>query len=176
MGRTLPAQLWRFAAVGATNTAVTLLTYALALAAGMPYVAAGALAFVLGALNGFALNRTWTFVHAGPLGPAGARYAAVQGIGLAADLALLRLGVRGLGLAHLPAQVAAAPPVTLLTFVLSRSWTFRRRAPASPHTPVDRARPAARGRRRAGDPRLEPGGGRLHPRPRLGARLRAGAR
>ena len=159
MTRSLPAQFWRFAAVGATNTAVTLTSYALALRAGAPYLAAGALAFVLGALNGFTLNRTWTFVHAGPLAAAGARYALVQLIGLGADLALLRLGVRGLGLAHLPAQIAAVPPVTLLTFVLSRTWTFR---PASslPQHPVARARPGARGRRGAGRPRLDARRGR----------------
>jgi putative flippase GtrA len=134
-------------AVGATNTTVTLSTYAAALLAGAPYLLAGAVAFVLGALNGFALNRTWTFAHAGPLGPAGARYAAVQLLGLASDLALLRIGVRGFGLAHLPAQVAAVAPVTLLTFVLSRTWTFRPAPSPAPH-PVDPARPAPRGRRR----------------------------
>jgi putative flippase GtrA len=122
---------------------------------------AGALAFALGALNGFALNRAWTFVHSGRLIPAGARYAVVQLLGLGADLALLRLGVRGLGLAHLLAQAAALPPVTLLTFVLSRTWTFRPVSAPAPH-PVRRARPAARGRRRARDPRLEPGRRRFH--------------
>jgi putative flippase GtrA len=149
MVRSLPSQLWRYVAVGATNTTVTLSAYALALQAGAHYLVAGALAFALGALNGFVLNRTWTFAHPGPIGPAGLRYAAVFLLGLVANLALLRLGVRGLGLAHLPAQVAAVAPVTLLTFVLSRTWTFRRAPSPAPH-PVDRARPAPRGRRGLG--------------------------
>jgi putative flippase GtrA len=150
MARSLPSQLWRFLAVGATNTAVTLAAYAAALGAGSPYLVAGALAFALGALNGFMLNRTWTFAHPGPLGAAGVRYGAVQLFGLGANVALLRLGVRGLGLAHLPAQVAAVAPVTLLTFVLSRTWTFRPAPSPAPH-PVDRARPVPRGRRDLGD-------------------------
>jgi putative flippase GtrA len=159
MPRGLPSQLWRFIAVGATNTGVTLAAYAAALQAGTPYLVAGALGFALGALNGFALNRTWTFAHAGPLGRAGARYAAVQLLGLGANVALLRLGVRGLGLAHLPAQVAAVAPVTLLTFVLSRTWTFRRAPSPAPH-PLDPAHPAARGERRPGDRRFTPRRGR----------------
>jgi putative flippase GtrA len=149
MDRSLPSQLWRFLAVGAGNTAVTLVAYAAALHLAVPYLPAGALAFALGALNGFALNRTWTFAHRGPLGSAGARYGAVQLIGLGADVALLRLGVRGLGLAHLPAQIAAVAPVTLLTFVLSRSWTFRP-APSPAPLPGDCARPAPGGRRGLG--------------------------
>ena len=164
MARSLPSQFWRFAAVGATNTAVTLASYAVALRLGAPYLVAGALAFALGALNGFVLNRTWTFVHDGPLAAAGARYAVVQLIGLGADVALLRLGVQGLQLAHLPAQVAAIPPVTLLTFVLSRTWTFRP-APASPQHRVARARPPARGRRGSRDPRLAARPGRYAARP-----------
>jgi putative flippase GtrA len=159
MARSLPSQLWRFLTVGATNTAVTLAAYAAALQAGTPYLVAGALAFTLGALNGFVLNRTWTFAHTGPLAGAGARYGAVQLLGLGANVALLRLGVRGLGLAHLPAQVAAVAPVTLLTFVLSRTWTFRRAPSPAPH-PVDRARPAPRGRRGLGDRPFAPRGRR----------------
>lgn len=154
MPRSLPSQFWRFLAVGAANTAVTLSTYAIALRAGVPYLPAGALAFGLGALNGFAFNRTWTFVHHGPLARAGARYATVQLIGLGSDLAGLRLGVRALGLGHLAAQVAATAPVTLLTFALSRSWTFRPVAPPPTH-PVDHLRAGARSRRRPRDPRLE---------------------
>ena len=159
MARSLPSQLWRYLAVGATNTTVTLTAYALALQAGAHYLVAGAIAFALGALNGFVLNRTWTFAHPGPIGPSGLRYGAVLLLGLGANLALLRLGVRGLGLGHLPAQVVAVAPVTLLTFVLSRTWTFRPAPSLAPH-PVDRARPAPRGRRGAGDGPLAPRGRR----------------
>jgi putative flippase GtrA len=161
MLRGLPSQLWRFIAVGATNTGVTLTTYAAALQAGTPYLVAGALGFALGALNGFVLNRTWTFAHAGPLRATGARYAAVQLLGLGADLALLRIGVRGLGLPHLSAQVATVAPVTLLTFSLSRTWTFRPAHSPAPH-PGDPGRPAARGRRRPRDGRLAAGRRRSH--------------
>ena len=44
-----------------TNTAVTLGVYSVALRLAVPYLPAGALAYALGAGNGFVLNRAWTF-------------------------------------------------------------------------------------------------------------------
>jgi hypothetical protein len=46
--------------------------------------------------------------------------------------ALLWFAVHALRLGRLPGQVAAAVPVTLLTFALSRRWVFRAAGPAMP--------------------------------------------
>jgi putative flippase GtrA len=145
MPRTL-LQLMRFGTVGASNTAISFLAYAAALRLGVRYLPAGAGAFALGALNGFVLNRAWTFAHRGPVLQAGWRYVVVQLTGLVADVALLWLAVHGLGLERLPAQLAAAVPVTLLCFALSRLWVFGAAssdAVPDPHQPA-RARPAGR--------------------------------
>jgi len=123
MPRTL-LQLMRFGTVGAANTAISFLAYAGALRLGVRYLPAGAGAFALGALNGFVLNRAWTFAHRGPALQAGWRYLVVQLTGLIADVALLRLVVHAIGLGRLPAQLLAAVPVTLLCFALSRVWVF----------------------------------------------------
>jgi putative flippase GtrA len=158
-------QLVRFGAVGASNTVVSFVAYAIALSLGVRYLPAGAGAFALGGINGFALNRAWTFRHRGPALAAGRRYAVVQCAGLLADVALLRLAVHGLGLARLPAQVAAAVPVTLLCFALSRIWVFgagSTDAAADPH-------PAARPARARGVLRLRIGRGRA-PRRRVALR------
>jgi putative flippase GtrA len=127
----LLVQLSRFSAVGVSNTAVTLIAYGLALRAGVGYLPAGAGAYALGGLNGFLLNRAWTFGDRGRVLPAGARYAVVQAICLAADVVLLWLAVHVAGLPHLPAQLAAAAPVTLLGFALSGVWVFRSRQAGS---------------------------------------------
>jgi putative flippase GtrA len=136
-------QLARFGAVGVSNTAISFVAYAIALRLGVRYLPAGAGAFALGAVNGFVLNRAWTFNHRGPALAAGWRYVVVQLVGLLADVALLRAAVHGLGLGRLEAQVAAAVPVTLLCFALSRLWVFGARSPdaaADPHFPARAAR------------------------------------
>jgi putative flippase GtrA len=139
-------QLARFGAVGASNTAISFVAYAFALRLGVRYLPAGAGAFALGGLNGFVLNRAWTFRHRGPALAAGWRYAVVQCAGMLADVALLRLAVHGLALGRLPGQLAAAVPVTLLGFALSRLWVFgagSSDAAAGPHTAVRPARARA---------------------------------
>jgi putative flippase GtrA len=127
--RTRLLQLARFGIVGASNTLISFVSYALALSLGVRYLPAGAGAFALGAANGFVLNRSWTFAHRGPRLRAGRRYVVVQLLGLGATVLLLRLIVHGLGVPRLEAQVIAAVPVTLLGFALSRLWVFG----ASPH-------------------------------------------
>lgn len=122
--RTRLVQLLRFGVVGASNTLISFVSYAAAIGLGVRYLPAGAGAFALGALNGFVLNRAWTFEHRGPRLRAAWRYALVQLVGLATTLVLLRLAVHGLGAPRLEAQVLAMGPVTLLCFALSRVWVF----------------------------------------------------
>jgi putative flippase GtrA len=136
-------QLVRFGVVGASNTLVSFVSYAAAIGLGVRYLPAGAGAFALGAVNGFVLNRTWTFEHRGPKLRAGWRYVVVQFIGLLTTVALLRVAVHGLGVPRLEAQILAAAPVTLLCFALSRVWVFGADAPdavAEPHPPARAAR------------------------------------
>jgi putative flippase GtrA len=140
MHRTV-GQLARFGAVGAGNTALSFVAYALAVRSGVRYLPAGAGAFALGAVNGFVLNRAWTFHHGGRALAAGWRYAVVQLAGLLETVALLWFAVRVLGIGRLPGQVAAAVPVTLLSFALSRLWVFRTAAGPAPRTPDPAASP-----------------------------------
>jgi putative flippase GtrA len=92
--------------------------------AGAPAVGASVAAFWAGALNGFRLNRRWTFRSDRRGLRTGGRYVLVQllGVGLNA------LGVAfAVGVAEVPklaSDLAALPPVTAATFVLSRTWVF----------------------------------------------------
>jgi putative flippase GtrA len=116
-------QLLRFVAVGATNTAITLTAYAAALHVGVRYLLAGAAAYALGGLNGFLLNRRWTFGHRGRILPAAARYAVITAGGIGLNLALLRAAI-ALGVPRAAGELAAVAPVTLLSFALNRAWAF----------------------------------------------------
>lgn len=120
-------QLGRFLVVGLSNTALSVSSYALLLRAGMPYVAAGVIAFALGAVNGYTLNRRWTFQAVGSL-RAQVSYVAVQALGLGLTAGLLWLAVEVVSAGEQLAQLAVIPAVTLTTFLLNRLVVFRRRA------------------------------------------------
>ena len=112
--RSAAAELVRFAAVGVTNTLLSAAVYLVLVRAAAP-PAAGALAFAAGALNGFLLNRRWTFRRPG----SALRYTTVQAAGAAATSGLLWL------IGGVAAYFAVLPLVTLATFAANRSWTFR---------------------------------------------------
>jgi putative flippase GtrA len=115
----------RFAAVGVTNTLLSTAVFATLFHLGVPYLLGSALAFALGALNSYTLNRRWTFRSRAPRGPELARFMCVQAVGLAANLALLAALVEAAGIRHVFAQVLAFPVASIVTFVLSRQWAFR---------------------------------------------------
>ncbi len=123
----MTGQLARFAAVGVANTLLSYAAYAALVQAGVQYVAASILAFLLGATSGYLLNRSWTF-RARDTGRARVLYVSVQALGLVANAALLWILVGRAGLPELPAQAVAIPPVTLATFLVNRRWTFSTRA------------------------------------------------
>jgi putative flippase GtrA len=119
----LVAQFARFLVVGVSNTALSLIVYTALLAFGTPYWLSGAAAFAAGALNGYVLNRRWTF--ASPDSPAArARYLAVQLGGLGATTGLLWLLVSAAAVDRLGAYLFTIPTVTVATFLANRSWTF----------------------------------------------------
>jgi putative flippase GtrA len=121
----------KFGTVGVSNTLLTFLVYTLLLKVfGVWYLAASAIGFLVGAINGFLLNRRWTFKeHVGDaLTPV--RWGVVQGCGLGLNEALLYLLVDGARVDKLLGQAFATAVVTVLTFLANRAWTFR------VHTPV----------------------------------------
>jgi putative flippase GtrA len=119
-------QFVKFGIVGVSNTLLTFAVYTLLLKAfGVWYVAASGIGFTVGAVNGFLLNRRWTFRdHVGDaLTPV--RWFVVQGCGLGLNLGLVYMFVDGFGIDKLAGQVPATAIVTVLTFFANRAWTFK---------------------------------------------------
>jgi putative flippase GtrA len=119
-------QFVKFGIVGVSNTLLAFAIYTVLLKVfGVWYLAASAIGFVVGAVNGFLLNRRWTFAgHVGDsLTPV--RWGVVQSSGLALNLALLYLFVDGAGVEKLLGQAFATAIVTVITFLVNRAWTFR---------------------------------------------------
>jgi putative flippase GtrA len=122
----LVGQFIKFGIVGVSNTLIALAVYTVLLKVfGVWYLAASAIGFALGAVNGFLLNRRWTF--SGHVGDAltPVRWGVVQSCGLALNEGLLYVFVDDARLDKLIAQVCATAIVTVLTFVANRAWTFR---------------------------------------------------
>ena len=123
-------QFVKFGIVGISNTLLTLVVYTVLLKVfGVWYLAASAIGFAVGAVNGFLLNRRWTFrEHVGDaLTPV--RWAIVQTCGLAVNEGLLYVFVHDAHLDKLLAQLCATAVVTVSTFFANRAWTFRTPAP-----------------------------------------------
>jgi putative flippase GtrA len=126
LGGPIVAQFVKFGIVGVSNTLLTLVVYTVLLKVfGVWYLGASAIGFVVGATNGFLLNRKWTFKeHVGDaLTPV--RWAIVQGCGLGINEGLLYLFVHDARVDKLLAQVFATAVVTVTTFLVNRAWTFR---------------------------------------------------
>jgi putative flippase GtrA len=127
--RPIATQFVKFGIVGVSNTLLTFAVYTLLLKVfGLWYLGASAIGFAVGAVNGFLLNRRWTFrEHVGDaLTPV--RWFVVQGSGLLVNLGLVYLFVEQAGLDKLLGQAAATAIVVVLTFFANRSWTFRMHA------------------------------------------------
>ena len=126
------AQFVKFGIVGVSNTVLSFAVYALLLKVfGVWYVAASAIGFAVGAVNGFLLNRRWTFKeHIGDaLTPV--RWGVVQSCGLALNLGLVYMFVDDVGLDKLIGQACATAIVTVLAFFANRAWTFRMHPPVA---------------------------------------------
>jgi putative flippase GtrA len=119
-------QFVKFGIVGVSNTLLSFAVYTVLLKGfGMWYLAASAISFAVGAINGFLWNRRWTFRgHVGDaLTPL--RWFVVQGCGLVANLGLVYLFVHDVGMGELVGQACAIAIVVVFTFLANRAWTFR---------------------------------------------------
>lgn len=120
------AQFLKFGVVGVSNTLLTFVVFTVLVKVfGLWYVAASAVGFIVGACNGFLLNRSWTFRGHSGGSSAALRWTIVQGCGLLADLGLIYLFVNDAGLPKLVGQAFAIALVVGATFFVNRTWTFR---------------------------------------------------
>ena len=122
----LHGQFARFLVVGVANTLLSFVAYRGLLAVSTPYLVAAFLGFAVGALNGYILNRRWTF-SARDTTRSRVLYVAVQVAGAVSTSLLVLLFHRGAGLSKIDAYLVAIPPVTVFMFVANRAWTFAER-------------------------------------------------
>ena len=132
----LKSQFLRFCVVGASGYAVNLAVYVALLAAGLHYLAAAAISFLVAGLSNYVWNRVWTFRVAGaPVLGQCARALTVSGLSLGANqLFLLVLVAAGAG--HLAAQAVAIVLATPFSFAANKLWAFAAEPSAGELQPV----------------------------------------
>jgi putative flippase GtrA len=141
--RLLESQFARFCAVGASGYAVNLAVYAALLEAGLHYLVAAAIAFLVAAASNYVWNRTWTFHTAdAPVLGQGARALTVSALSLGANQLFLVVLVAA-GAHHLAAQAVAIVLATPFSFAANKLWAFAEPPSAGELQPV----PVRSGRR-----------------------------
>jgi putative flippase GtrA len=119
-------QLARFCAVGASGYAINLAVYTVLLKwAGLHYLGAASVSFLVAVTNNYWWNRHWTFAgQKGHFAYQGMRFAVVSAVALVANLGILRVLV-ALGVGKVLAQAIAIIAVTPLNFIGNKLWSFR---------------------------------------------------
>jgi putative flippase GtrA len=116
----------RFLAVGAGGYVVNVATFAALVTAGMKYVPASAVSYLVSNALMYLGNRYFTFRlgHDG-FWAAYLRYILVGLVVIAMNAAVLALLVEGVGLVETLAQALSLLAVTPPAYVLFKRWTFR---------------------------------------------------
>jgi putative flippase GtrA len=119
-------QLLRFCAVGASGYAVNLAVFWICVElAGLHYLLAATLAFVVAVSNNFWWNRHWTFkARSGAARFQAPRFFAVSILAFLVAAAVLELLVSVVGLPEVAAQAIAIVVATPLNFIGNKMWSF----------------------------------------------------
>ena len=120
-------QFVKFVMVGTLTTGINFLVYSVLVLAGVHYLLAAVIAFLLATLNSYTLNRTWTFRAGAHRHSRLAKFTMVQVIGLSINLVALVLLVEYGGFQDhkLLAQLLANACVVASNFLGNKFWTFR---------------------------------------------------
>jgi putative flippase GtrA len=107
---------------------VNLVVYALLLKqAGVHYLLAATVSFLVAATNNYIWNRLWTFRHQrGHVAYQGLRFLIVAALAYGANLLVLTGLVEVAGVDKIVAQAVAIVLVTPLNFIGNKLWSFRR--------------------------------------------------
>jgi dolichol-phosphate mannosyltransferase len=119
-------QFLRFCVVGASGYLVNICAFALALALSVEHLPAVAAGFTVAMATNFYFNRHWTFAscHRG-LARQATRFFMVSVAACLLASAILELLMGGAGLTAMAAQPASVMAVTPLSFLGSKSWSFK---------------------------------------------------
>ncbi len=117
-------QALRFTVVGVASNLLLYLLYLLLTWLGIGHKSAMTSLYLLGVLQTFVFNRSWSFQHTGRASFALGRYAVVYAAGYLLNLSLLWVAVDLFHLPHQGVQALAIVLVAASLFIMNRYWVF----------------------------------------------------
>jgi putative flippase GtrA len=124
LDRARVAELARFLAVGASSTLLYFGVYSAGILFGTPFGLSALLGFGVSAVYGYFVHERWTFRTNAASGSGLARWLALQGSLLAANVAGLWVLVHQAGLHRIVAQLVILPLIPLLSYLVSRRHVY----------------------------------------------------
>jgi len=120
----LRLQSYRFVVVGGVSNAVLYLCYLLVTWLGLAPPVAVSVMFILGALQTFLINKSWTFSIQGQNRAYLIRYISLYGVAYLFNLLILHVFVGWMALNHRFVQAVAIIVIGTLLFFIQRNWVF----------------------------------------------------
>jgi len=127
-------QSLRFVLVGLASNLLLFLLYLLLITLGSGPKIAMTLLFVLGTMQTFIFNKSWTFAHRGFLQASFLKYVAIYSFAYLLNLTALLVLVDGFGYPHQCVQGGMILALALMLFLLQKFWVFRMPATAATRT------------------------------------------
>ena len=119
------AQFARFVAVGVASNVVLYLLYILATSLGVGHKTAMTVLYVLGVLQTFVANRSWSFRHGGAARQAFVRYLAAYLFAYLVNLGVMHVMVDRASYSDRWVQGCMVIVVAAMMFLLQKFWVFR---------------------------------------------------
>ena len=116
--------------MGLVSNAVLFILYLLMTNAGVGPKISATVAYVLGVLQTFVFNRSWSFRSVATPGPAFVRYVLLYSGGYVANMLILAVFVDRAGYRHQWVQGVTILALAVISFVLQKFWVFREKARA----------------------------------------------
>lgn len=118
-------QFIRYAVVGLASNLISYLLYLLATWLGLGPKTSMTVLYMLGVLQTFVFNKSWSFRFAGAPVPALLRYGAAYALGYVINFLALILLVDQAGLPHQLVQGVMILVIAIMLFLAQRYWVFR---------------------------------------------------
>ena len=93
--------------------------------AGLNYIVANAVGYLIGFIISFTLNRSWTFEHSGPVLQGALQWALLVAIAYGLNVSIVIAAHNHLGVNPYIAQILGVLAYTLATFFGARHYVFR---------------------------------------------------